>query len=146
MLKNLSTYILQRQNCKHMLKFLKFGEQISPFFRKIPTLHPPYKYRSMYPRHMRSTRKKPLSDRRTPVSGIRYPSGSYHRGAPSLHTWGIWNNNDLYAESGQTLQGSFSAVSKSIFASKYSLESSRRDLHNALLCTALERSLISNFS
>ena len=70
---------------------------------------------------------------------------------------------DLYAESGQTLQGSFSAgwlagkldypqklkvpegyekiaVSKPNFASKYSLElgsleSSRRDLHNALLCT-----------
>ena len=33
---------------------------------------------------------------------------------------------------------SFSAVSTPIFASKYSLESSRRDLHNALLCTALE--------
>ena len=45
---------------------------------------------------------------------------------------------DLYAESGQTLQGSFSAVSTPIFASKYSLESSRRDLHSALLCTALE--------
>ena len=45
---------------------------------------------------------------------------------------------DLYAESGQTLQGSFSAVSKPNFASKYSLDSSRRDLHNALLCTALE--------
>ena len=41
-------------------------------------------------------------------------------------------------ESGQTLQGSFSAVSKPNFASKYSLENSRRDLHNALLCTALE--------
>ena len=46
---------------------------------------------------------------------------------------------DLYAESGQTLQGSFSAVSKRNSASntKYSLESSRRDLHNALLCTVL---------
>ena len=33
---------------------------------------------------------------------------------------------------------SFSAVSTPIFASKYALESSRRDLHNALLCTALE--------
>ena len=33
---------------------------------------------------------------------------------------------------------SFSAVSKRSFASKCSLESSRRDLHNALLCTALE--------
>ena len=36
----------------------------------------------------------------------------------------------------RTLQGSFSAVSKPNLASKYSLESSRRDLHNALLCTA----------
>ena len=44
---------------------------------------------------------------------------------------------DLYAESGQTLQSSFSAVSKPNFASKYALESSRRDLHNALLCTVL---------
>ena len=37
---------------------------------------------------------------------------------------------------GQTLEGSFSAVSKPNFASKYAFESSRRDLHNALLCTA----------
>ena len=44
---------------------------------------------------------------------------------------------DLYAESGQSLQGSFSAVSNPNFASKYALESSRRDLHNALLCTLL---------
>ena len=33
-------------------------------------------------------------------------------------------------------KGSFSAVSKPNFASKYAFESSRRDLHNALLCTA----------
>ena len=38
----------------------------------------------------------------------------------------------------QTLQGSLSAVSKPNFARKYALESSRRDLHNALLCTVLE--------
>ena len=37
-----------------------------------------------------------------------------------------------------TLEGSFSAVSKPNFASKYAFESSRRDLHNALLCTALK--------
>ena len=37
------------------------------------------------------------------------------------------------------LQGSFSAVSKPNFASKYSVESSRRDLHNPLLCTVLNR-------
>ena len=36
-----------------------------------------------------------------------------------------------------TLKGSFSAVSKPNFASKYALESSRRDLQNALLCTVL---------
>ena len=35
----------------------------------------------------------------------------------------------------QTLEGSFSAVSKRNFASKYALESSCQDLHNALLCT-----------
>ena len=37
-----------------------------------------------------------------------------------------------------TLKGSFSAVSKPNFARKYALESSRRDLQNALLCTVLE--------
>ena len=34
--------------------------------------------------------------------------------------------------------GSLSAVSTPIFASKYSLESSRRDLHNVFLCTVLQ--------
>ena len=33
-----------------------------------------------------------------------------------------FNLGDMYAESGQTSQGSFSAVSKPNFASKYSLE------------------------
>ena len=36
-----------------------------------------------------------------------------------------------------TLNGPFSAVSKPIFGSKHALESSRRDLQNALLCTVL---------
>ena len=48
------------------------------------------------------------------------------------------NLGDLYAESGQTWKGSLTAVSKPNFVTKYALESSRRDLHNALLCTALE--------
>ena len=39
---------------------------------------------------------------------------------------------------GVVVQGSFSAVSKPNFARKYAFESSRRDLHNALLCTALK--------
>ena len=38
----------------------------------------------------------------------------------------------------QSRRGSFSAVSKQNFARKYAFESSRRDLHNALLCTALK--------
>ena len=37
-----------------------------------------------------------------------------------------------------TLKCSFSAVSKPNFASEYALESSRRDLQNALLCTVLK--------
>ena len=35
------------------------------------------------------------------------------------------------------LEGSFSAVSTPIFASTYSCESSRQDLHNTHLCTVL---------
>ena len=35
------------------------------------------------------------------------------------------------------LKGSFSAVSRPKFAKNYALESSRRDLQNALLCTVL---------
>ena len=58
----------------------------------------------------------------------------------------IGNLGDLYTESGQTLQGSFSSVSTPIFASKYSLESSRRDLHNTLLCTAFQSQIfVKNF-
>ena len=42
-----------------------------------------------------------------------------------------------------TLKGSFSAVSKLNFASKYALESSRRDLQSAILCTALKSQFLS---
>ena len=65
-------------------------------------------------------------------------------------TW-VQNMQDKYQKAGRpvamlaltqlsnylTLKGSFSAVSKPNFASKYALESSRRDLQNALLCTVL---------
>ena len=57
--------------------------------------------------------------------------------AEDAHQKPVGYLGDLYAESGQTLKGSFSAVSKRNFASKYAFESARRDLHNALLCTAL---------
>ena len=43
---------------------------------------------------------------------------------------------------GSTWQGSFSDASKPNFARKYALESSRRDLHNALLCTALQSQFV----
>ena len=79
-----------------------------------------------------------------PVCGIDYTS----RATRSQRVAGVRhalskNLGDLYVESGQTLQGSCSAVSKPNFASKYSLESSRRDLHNALLCTVLESQFFS---
>ena len=46
-----------------------------------------------------------------------------------------------YEEFDETWQGSFSAVSRPNFARKYAFESSRRDLHNALLRTALKSHL-----
>ena len=49
----------------------------------------------------------------------------------------------LHRSIGQTLEGSFAAVSKPNFATKYAFESSRRDLHSALLCTALQSQLLS---
>ena len=68
-------------------------------------------------------------------------------GSTSVGCPGVTNDlGDLYAESGQTLQGSFSAVSKPNFASKYAFESSRRHLHNALLCTALKSYFLNFFS
>ena len=45
----------------------------------------------------------------------------------------IMIRSDLYTESGQTVQGSFLAVSKPNFASKYLCESSRRDLQYTAL-------------
>ena len=55
---------------------------------------------------------------------------------PDYKTLGMWSKVWSVI---RTLSGSFSAVSKPIFASKYSLESSRRDLHNALLCKCLQK-------
>ena len=45
---------------------------------------------------------------------------------------------DSGGSSRQIWNGSFSAVSKRNFASKYAFERSRRDLHNALFCNALK--------
>ena len=46
----------------------------------------------------------------------------------------------------ETLEGSFSAVSRRNFASKYAFESSRRDPHNALFCTTLQSHFCQKFS
>ena len=58
-------------------------------------------------------------------------------GAKAPSTAGPWLSRSVVTGCGK-LQGSFSAVSKRNFASNYALESSRRDLHNALVCTALK--------
>ena len=47
--------------------------------------------------------------------------------------------------SGQTCQGSFSALSKPVFPTEYSLESSRRSLHDALLFTAFKSNFFCQF-
>ena len=70
-----------------------------------------------------------------PTAGVR--SLEVVRSCPENMAMRTVNLGDLYAESGQTLQGAFLAASMPNFASNYSLESSRRDLHNALLCTRL---------
>ena len=59
------------------------------------------------------------------------------RSCPAARSGERGNPVDPDASRQQTLQGSFSAVSKRNFAIKYAFESSRRDLRNALLCTAL---------
>ena len=66
------------------------------------------------------------------------PGTSWHRTAESSRAT-LRRDEDVRRQGmRQTLQGSFSAVSKRNFARKYAFESSRRDLHNALLCTALK--------
>ena len=73
---------------------------------------------------------------------------------PTAFVWATWISHRLFhfarvprlgrsgalsfADRMQTLQVSFSVVSKPNFARKYAFDSSRRDLHNALLCTALK--------
>ena len=72
---------------------------------------------------------------------VASPGRAFNAAHPAVRASRVEDLGDLYAESGQTLQGSFSAaadVSKPNFSSKYSLESSRRDLHNARLCTVLQ--------
>ena len=81
------------------------------------------------------------SPRRPPRPGgrARARRGAAPRAArprPSLKG-SISNLTLIFHPNEQTLQGSFSAVSTPNFARKYSLESSRRGLHSAILCTFL---------
>ena len=69
------------------------------------------------------------------IFGLLYEVFGHRRGVRIIDRV-RYDLGDLYTENGQTLQGSFSAVSKPN-ASKYSCESSQRDLHNTLLCTVL---------
>ena len=84
---------------------------------------------------LRTVARASLCNRRATKS-----SDSPQRGNAS-RTWGICNNN-FYAENGHTLRGSFSAVSKPMFATKYSSDSSRPDLHNALHSSVLKPLLL----
>ena len=52
--------------------------------------------------------------------------------------------SDGLGEGLKRVRRSLSAVSKPNFARKYALESSRRDLHNALLCTVLKAQTFEN--
>ena len=71
------------------------------------------------------------------LAGARYPAL-----AALQNTWQGWGTcRQTKTGAGFKLKsknGPFSAVSKPNFASKYAFESSRRDVHNALLCTALQ--------
>ena len=89
------------------------------------TIHPRWKIESERNENMRHIDQMYFSKRDSTVKKLR---------RRALY---MTRPKDLYAESGQTLQGSLSAVSKPNFARNYALESSRRDLHNALLCTVL---------
>ena len=71
-------------------------------------------------------------------TGTRLPDEGREDGRPERRMGGLIPMLGLTQLSNYlTLKGSFSAVSKPNFASKYALESSRRDLQNALLCTVL---------
>ena len=79
--------------------------------------------------------------RAAPWSEPSSPPGSSYGCFGFDEAWHLCKNwisgRGKYVKIKQTLTDSFSAVSKQNFARKYALESSRWDLHNALLCTAL---------
>ena len=105
--------------CTSYVEPSKTASSRSAFLSRLP--HPS-------PRRRVSRRRvwshpSPLRPRASPLRPPASPPGVARYGVAAI---------------GQTLEGSFSAVSKRNFPSKYAFESSRRDLHNALLCTALK--------
>ena len=94
-----------------------------------------YRYRlAGWRRHPRRSHQMPkrASHRQTLDRLSVYNTNNFVEGFDKHNYLRTVHLGDLYTESGQTLQGSCSAVSTPIFASKYSLESSRRDLQNPL--------------
>ena len=91
----------------------------------------------------------PRSPRRRPTAGIRTSITWFDAECLAInHTIvtsaAFLDAPETYDSRGASifLEGSFSVVSKPNVASKYAFESSRRDLHNALLCTALKSQLL----
>ena len=88
-----------------------------------------------------AARDESSETRRT--SGTSAPGAESRRAGESAQA-ALLGRED--ASGRQTLEGSFSAVSKPNLANKYAFESSRRDLHNALLSTALQSQILSILS
>ena len=105
---------------------------------------------SIQPRTSPVKSARPLAFMQQPASA-RGAGAAVSRTAPPAFDFDLapWprpiyqRRGGMRSASRQTLQDSFSAVSKPNFASKHSLESSRRDLHNALLCTGLQSHFLS---
>ena len=84
-----------------------------------------------------STAAERMRSRRYPAEGWNVPRRPALEALPDPHD-ALRRKRRWMAYPRGSLEGSFSAVSKPNFPSKYAFESSRRDLHNALLCTALK--------
>ena len=108
--------------CKKFANFAKFANPNHAGLEVVPALPDEVRVRAADPLHRRGEGRARLG----------YP--------------GCGNGCMVPRGSRQTWEGSFSAVAKPNFASKYALESSRRDLHNALLCTALNSHFFQKFA
>ena len=100
-----------------------------------------------FPTHIYSQSLTSIQPRTSPVKFAR-STNAPRSSAAGARAGRRRSRGGLRAGSGtaeRTAEGSCSAVSKPNFPTKYALDSSRRDLHNALLCTVLDRSQSSTF-